>query len=36
MVLSGGRELALELEKKGYAGWMPELAPDKPAARASP
>jgi Fe-S cluster assembly ATP-binding protein len=31
---SGGPELALELEEKGYGGWTPEKAPDKPAARA--
>jgi Fe-S cluster assembly ATP-binding protein len=27
IVKSGGPELALELEKKGYAGWAPERAP---------
>jgi Fe-S cluster assembly ATP-binding protein len=32
IVKSGGPELALELEKKGYAGWVPE----RPAARAAP
>jgi Fe-S cluster assembly ATP-binding protein len=39
IVKSGGPELALELERKGYAGWMPEKPAEpaeKPAARAAP
>ncbi len=36
IVRSGGPELALELEKKGYAGWTPDRVPEKPAARAAP